>query len=72
MSYEPKSPPILLVEDNPADLELTLLALGIQNIRLGPTLPAFVSPAVLRVLVDKFGLKPVTTPDADLAEILKK
>ena len=51
---------------------LTLLALGIQNIRLGPTLPAFVSPAVLSVLVNKFGLKPVTTPDADLAEILKK
>jgi len=51
---------------------LTLLSLGITNIRLGPTLPAFVSPAVLSVLVDKFGLKPVTTADADLAAILGK
>ena len=51
---------------------LTLLALGIKNIRLGPTLPAFVSPTVLNVLVEKFGLTPTTTVDADLAAILKK
>ena len=49
---------------------LTLLHLGIQNIRLGPTLPAFVTPAVLQVLVDRFGLRPITTPEADLAEML--
>jgi hydroxylamine reductase len=49
---------------------LTLLSLGIKNIRLGPSLPAFVSPTVLNVLVDKFGLTPVTTPDADLKAIL--
>jgi hydroxylamine reductase len=49
---------------------LTLLALGVKNIRLGPTLPAFVSPAVLGVLVEKFGLKPTTTADADLKAIL--
>lgn len=49
---------------------LTLLALGIKNIRIGPTLPAFISPNVLGVLVEQFGLTPVSTPEADLAEIL--
>ena len=49
---------------------LTLLHLGIKNIRLGPTLPAFVTPAVLSVLVEKFGIAPITTPEADLAAIL--
>ena len=49
---------------------LTLLHLGIQNIRLGPTLPAFVSPAVLNVLVEKFHIAPVTTPEEDLATML--
>jgi hydroxylamine reductase len=51
---------------------LTLLHLGIRNIRLGPTLPAFVTPNVLKVLVDKFHLMPIQTPEADLAAILKK
>jgi hydroxylamine reductase len=50
---------------------LSLLHLGIKNIRLGPSLPAFVTPAVLEVLTDKFGLKPITTPAADLEAILK-
>ena len=49
---------------------LTLLHLGIKNIRLGPSLPAFVTPSVLSVLVDKFGIAPITTPAADLAAIL--
>ena len=49
---------------------LTLLALGIRNIRLGPSLPAFVSPAVLKVLVDKFNLAPITTAEKDLKTIL--
>ena len=49
---------------------LTLLYLGIENIRLGPTLPAFVSPNVLNTLVDKFKIKPITTPEADLKDIL--
>jgi hydroxylamine reductase len=51
---------------------LTLLYLGLRNIRLGPSLPAFVSPNVLKVLVDKFNLMPITTPEADLRTILKK
>jgi hydroxylamine reductase len=49
---------------------LTLLYLGIKNIRLGPSLPAFVTPSVLGVLVDKFGIAPISTPEADLAAIL--
>jgi hydroxylamine reductase len=49
---------------------LTLLSLGIKDIRLGPSLPAFTSPTVLNVLVEKFGIKPITTPAADLKTIL--
>ena len=49
---------------------LTLLHLGIRNIRLGPSLPAFVTPAVLKVLVEKFNVMPITTPEADLKAIL--
>ena len=49
---------------------LTLLYLGIKNIRLGPSLPAFVSPNVLDVLVKNFNIKPITTPDEDLKAIL--
>jgi hydroxylamine reductase len=51
---------------------LTLLHLGIRNIRLGPTLPAFVTPNVLNVLVEKFNLMPIQTAEADLGAILKK
>lgn len=50
---------------------LTLLYLGIQNIRLGPTLPAFLSPNVLKFLVENFGIAPITTPEADLAQLLQ-
>ncbi|HUT78430.1 MAG TPA: hydroxylamine reductase [Polyangia bacterium] len=49
---------------------LSLLHLGIRDIRLGPSLPAFVTPPVLNVLVETFGLKPITTPEQDLAAIL--
>ncbi len=49
---------------------LTLLHLGIKNIRLGPTLPAFVSPNVLSFLVEKFNIAPITTPEEDLKAIL--
>ena len=50
---------------------LTLLHLGIKNIKLGPTLPAFLSPNVLNYLVEHFAIAPVTTPEADLKEILR-
>lgn len=49
---------------------LTLFYLGIKNIRLGPSLPAFISPNVLNVLVDKFAIKPITTAEEDLKAIL--
>ena len=49
---------------------LTLFHLGIKDIRLGPSLPAFVTPNVLDVLVKNFNIKPVTTPDEDLRAIL--
>ena len=49
----------------------TLLHLGIKNIRLGPTLPAFVSPNVLNVLVEKYNIMPIGKVDEDLAEMLK-
>ena len=49
---------------------LTLLHLGIRNMRLGPSLPAFVTPPVLNVLVEKFGLAPVSTPAEDLKAML--
>ena len=49
---------------------LTLLHLGIQNIRLGPSLPAFVTPSVLNLLVEKFNIAPITTAGEDLKAIL--
>jgi len=49
---------------------LTLLSLGIQNIYIGPSLPAFFSKAVLNALIEKFNLHPITTPEEDLKAIL--
>ncbi|NQV35346.1 MAG: hydroxylamine reductase [Phycisphaeraceae bacterium] len=51
---------------------LTLLHLGIKDIKIGPSLPAFIGPNVLNVLVDAFNIAPITTAEQDLAEILKK
>jgi hydroxylamine reductase len=50
---------------------LTLLYLGIRNIKLGPSLPAFLSPNVLKVLVDKYNIGPIGSAEEDLAEMLK-
>jgi hydroxylamine reductase len=58
-------------EQKACSILLTLLYLGIKDIRLGPTLPAFISSNVLNVLVEKFNIMPIKTPDEDLAEILK-
>ena len=49
---------------------LSLLHLGIKNIYLGPTLPAFLSPAILGYLVEQFEIHPISTPEKDLAMIL--
>ncbi|MBM4152840.1 MAG: hydroxylamine reductase, partial [Kiritimatiellaceae bacterium] len=51
---------------------LTLLHLGVRNIKVGPSLPAFITPAVLNVLVEKFAIAPTTTAEADLAQCLAK
>lgn len=50
---------------------LTLLHLGIKNIRLGPTLPAFLSKNILNYLIDNFGIAPITSPENDLKELMK-
>jgi hydroxylamine reductase len=49
---------------------LSLLHLGIKDIRLGPSLPAFITPNVLDVLVKNFNIMPIGTPDDDLKAIL--
>jgi hydroxylamine reductase len=51
---------------------LSLLHLGIKDIRLGPTLPSFITPNVLNFLVENYNIKPITTPDEDIAAILNK
>jgi hydroxylamine reductase len=57
-------------EQKAVGILLALLSLGIKDIRLGPTLPAFITPNILQVLVDKFDLKPISTPEQDLEAIL--
>jgi hydroxylamine reductase len=49
---------------------LALLFLGVKGIRLGPTLPGFLSPNVAKVLVEKFNISPITTPEADVPAIM--
>lgn len=51
---------------------LTLLYLGIKNIHLGPTLPAFISPNVLNFLVENYGISPISTPEEDLKKLLNR
>jgi hydroxylamine reductase len=58
-------------EQKAAAILLTLFALNIKNIRLGPSLPAFITPNVLNVLVKNYNIMPISTPDADLKAILK-
>ena len=50
---------------------LTLLHLGVKNLRIGPTLPAFLSPGVFALLQEKYNLKTITTPEKDLAAMLR-
>jgi hydroxylamine reductase len=57
-------------EQKAAAILLTLFYLGIKDIRLGPSLPAFISPNVLKVLVENFNVMPISTPDEDLKAIL--
>jgi len=57
-------------EQKAVSILLTLLHLGIKGIRLGPSLPAFITPNVLNVLVENFEIVPITEPDADLKTLL--
>ncbi|MFC1874545.1 hydroxylamine reductase [Chloroflexota bacterium] len=57
-------------EQKAVGILLTLLSIGVKNIYLGPSLPAFISPTVLDVLVEKFALKPISTPEADMKAML--
>ncbi|MDO9449618.1 MAG: hydroxylamine reductase [Rugosibacter sp.] len=59
-------------EQKAAAVLLTLLALDIKNIRLGPTLPAFLTPNILNVLVEKFGIQPIGEARADIAAALSR
>lgn len=58
-------------EQKAVSILLTLLHLGIKNIYLGPTIPAFLSKNVVDFLVENYGIHPITTPEQDLAEIMK-
>ncbi len=57
-------------EQKAVSILLTLLHLGIKNIRLGPTLPAFVSTNILKFLAENYGISPITTPEEDMKAIL--
>jgi len=57
-------------EQKAVSILLSLLSLGIKDIYIGPSLPAFISPNILSVLVDKFNLTPISTAEADLKKIL--
>ena len=57
-------------EQKAAAILLTLLYLGLKDIRLGPTLPAFLTPDVAKFIVDTYDLQPITTPEDDLAAML--
>ena len=68
--YLPLSLVLSWLEQKAVAVLLTLLHLGVRNIRLGPSLPAFLTPAVVQVLVDTFGLTPIGEPQADLDAML--
>ena len=59
-------------EQKAAAVLLTLLALGVRNVRIGPTLPAFLTPALVDVLVEKFGVQPIGDAKSDIAASLAR
>ena len=66
----PVSYDIVWYEQKAAAVLLALLYLGVKGIRLGPTLPAFISPTVLKVLVEKFDIKPIGEVKADVEAMM--
>ena len=67
----PISYDIAWYEQKAVTVLLALLSLGVKGIRLGPTLPAFLSPNVAKVLVEKFDIKPIGTVQDDIAAMMK-
>ena len=59
-------------EQKAVTILLSLLHLGIRHMKLGPTMPAFLTPMAVDVLVDRFGIAPISTPEEDLAEALER
>ena len=59
-------------EQKAAAVLLTLMALGLRNVRLGPTLPAFLTPTLVGVLTERFGILPITDAAADIAASLQR
>ncbi|MCL6466242.1 MAG: hydroxylamine reductase [candidate division WOR-3 bacterium] len=74
LGVNPNELPLSLIlswyEQKAVAVLLTLLYLGIKNIRLGPSLPAFLTPGIVQILVDKFNFTPISTPAEDLKAIL--
>ncbi len=74
LGVNPNELPLSLIlswyEQKAVAVLLTLLYLGIKNIHLGPSLPAFLTPGIVQILVDKFNLTPISTPAEDLKAIL--
>ena len=66
----PVSYDIAWYEQKAVAVLLALLSLGVKGIRLGPTLPAFLSPNVAKVLVDNFNIKPIGTVQEDIAAMM--
>ncbi|MEI3167339.1 MAG: hypothetical protein V8S58_04865 [Lachnospiraceae bacterium] len=60
----------LLVRTKVVCILLTLLHLGIKNIRLGPSLPGVLSPNILNFLMENYGIAPITTPEEDIKTLL--
>jgi len=67
----PVSYDIAWYEQKAVAVLLALLFLGVKGIRLGPTLPAFLSPNVAKVLVDKFNIKPIGTVQEDVNAMMR-
>ena len=70
VNYLPLSMILSWYEQKAVCILLTLLHLGIKNIYLGPTLPAFISPNILNYLVENYNISLISTPDKDLEKIM--
>lgn len=60
------------MEQKAAAVLLTLMALGLRNVRLGPSMPAFLTPTILKILTTKFGIQPITSAEADIEAALRR